>query len=376
MATHKIDTKTARNKLAPRNEPYFVKMGKGLALGYRRTKTGGSWVARRTKTGGVKIYQALTDADDYDTATALATEWFGAAGTSTDHKYTLRRAMETYQRNLETQGKTSRAKMTSVVVNNLDAYPVRLIDAKLTELTTPDLRDWRDSMVATSGDKEAVRKSKATANSYVKHVKAALNLAHRDNMIASDRAWRLLETFKGVTAKVALLLTNEQVTRLVTAAKPAYGAVLKAAALTGCRNCELNESRVSDFDAKRGTLDVDGKTGERSVFLSQDAVAYLKTQAKNKLPGAYLFTQANGKPWDSNVQGMAMKALRKRANLPANTTFYSLRHYHISMQLNQGLPVLFIAQNNGTSVRMIEQTYGKFSDESRHDIAQRLSLAI
>jgi hypothetical protein len=40
-----LQSKTARQELAPRGKPYNVSLGRGLALGYRRpVKGAGSWV--------------------------------------------------------------------------------------------------------------------------------------------------------------------------------------------------------------------------------------------------------------------------------------------------------------------------------------------
>ena len=47
MASPKLDTRTARTKLKVQREPYWVKIDRGLQVGYRRGATGGTWVARQ-----------------------------------------------------------------------------------------------------------------------------------------------------------------------------------------------------------------------------------------------------------------------------------------------------------------------------------------
>jgi hypothetical protein len=42
----KIDTKTARAKLAPRPQPYCRGIAQGVQLGYRKGATGGTWLVR------------------------------------------------------------------------------------------------------------------------------------------------------------------------------------------------------------------------------------------------------------------------------------------------------------------------------------------
>src|SRR5262249_40985727 len=60
----KLDTRSARAKLPARREPYWVVMVKGAAVGYRRGKRGGTWIARWRDDQGLQRYQALGVSDD------------------------------------------------------------------------------------------------------------------------------------------------------------------------------------------------------------------------------------------------------------------------------------------------------------------------
>ena len=42
----KIDTRSARAKLAVRREPYWTAISEGCALGYSRGAKGGTWIAK------------------------------------------------------------------------------------------------------------------------------------------------------------------------------------------------------------------------------------------------------------------------------------------------------------------------------------------
>ena len=55
----KIDTRSARAKLAKRREPYWVVLTQGCAIGYRKGKNGGSWIARWRGPDGKQRYHAL-----------------------------------------------------------------------------------------------------------------------------------------------------------------------------------------------------------------------------------------------------------------------------------------------------------------------------
>ncbi len=50
----------------------------------------------------------------------------------------------------------------------------------------------------------------------------------------------------------------------------------------------------------------------------------------------------------------------KAEKLLGETTFYALRHTHISLALLAGVNIQVLSENTGTSVRMIERYYGKF----------------
>ena len=50
---------------------------------------------------------------------------------------------------------------------------------------------------------------------------------------------------------------------------------------------------------------------------------------------------------------------------------YALRHTYVSMAIEGGMPLNVIAENCGTSVRMIEKTYSKILAENRRDFIER-----
>lgn len=67
IRSSKLETRSARLRLAIRKKPYFVKIARGLSLGYRRTKTAGTWVVRVTRDNS-DWTQALGKADDHEEA--------------------------------------------------------------------------------------------------------------------------------------------------------------------------------------------------------------------------------------------------------------------------------------------------------------------
>src|SRR5699024_473895 len=78
--------------------------------------------------------------------------------------------------------------------------------------------------------------------------------------------------------------------------------------------------------ARTSTVTFKGKTGGRSVPISDAAVALFKRLSKDKLPAAPMLTQDDGKPWKhSKVWADVVRAAAKKAELPAGV---SLRNRH------------------------------------------------
>ena len=66
----RLQTREARRKLAPRHQPYYIELRRGLHLGYRRGTAGSSWYLREFKadvaypSGGRYIKRRLGLTDD------------------------------------------------------------------------------------------------------------------------------------------------------------------------------------------------------------------------------------------------------------------------------------------------------------------------
>ena len=51
MPVYNIRDREKRTQLPPSQKPYWKKISKGMALGYRRNKRGGVWVVRSFENG-------------------------------------------------------------------------------------------------------------------------------------------------------------------------------------------------------------------------------------------------------------------------------------------------------------------------------------
>lgn len=369
----KLDTAAKRIRLKPRREPYWHKIAKGKYLGYRRTPGGsGTWTARMRGEDEKQKYHALGSDLGFDEALKAAMHWMGHAGRTEDHRYTLKQAVDDYVRHLEINNSS---KASSDTKQRLEKHlPSRLLKTELSRLTTAKLNRWRDSMVKTKGDDDDIRKSKDSVNRVLSMLKAALNLAFRNGLVATDTDWRRVSAFRNVTANRRLFLSDKQVTELLEATSREFHNLIKAGVLTGARYGELAEVKVKNFDSKQGTIELIGKTGHRVCFLSDDAIKFFKAISENRLPEAYLLVKDDGTPWGRAHQQRPMGEAVKQAKLPKDTVFYSLRHYHISKALLSGMPMQVVAENTGTSVKMIETNYGKFTRKDRRDMMNEVVL--
>ena len=368
-----IDTPTKRNRLDPRREPYWQKIITGRYIGFRRTEGGGAWVARLTQDRR-SVYEALGGEDvlTYDQAVEKAIEWFAHATGVENHRYTVWDAVIDYRDHLKVNNSETAASDAHDRLNN--HLTDKLKHTPITDLKTVQIKRWHQGLVRITDSAEDMRKSKDGANKLLTKLKAALNLAFNSGLAANDREWRRVKPFRDVGASSTLFLTDDQVKALLEVSTGGFRALLQAAVYTGARYGELTGLRAQDLSHEHGTLRLDGKTGERVCYLSDAALAWFKRQAKGKLPKAPLLPRDDGEPWGKSRQHRPMQQAVRAAKLPAETVFYSLRHYHISKVIAAGVPVQVVAENCGTSVRMIEKHYGKFLPQDRRDFFNRVAL--
>jgi integrase len=133
---------------------------------------------------------------------------------------------------------------------------------------------------------------------------------------------------------------------------------------------------VSDFDHRRSELVVEAdKAGKgRRILLPDSIVVQLRAQSRNKLLGAHLFARADGEPWNKDSWKGPIKEAAFVAELPAETTAYTLRHSTITDLVTGGLDLLTVAQVSGTSVAMIEKHYRHLRREHARDALAKLTL--
>jgi hypothetical protein len=181
-----LETRTARlGKLVVAAKPYYVKIYPGLHLGYRRTRSAGTWVARIANGRGGNWVERLGTADDYEDANGDSVLDYRQAQDAARERaskpkrrdatkpMTVGEALERYYSDLARRGADTR-NVNPVHWNKLP------LDTAVRDLTARQLLEWRDRVPGRP----------ATINRVCTVLKAALNLAAKIEGISDRSAWQ------------------------------------------------------------------------------------------------------------------------------------------------------------------------------------------
>jgi integrase len=400
MARHirhaKLDSRSARIRLAQRREPYWAPMSGGLAIGYRKGATGGSWIARHYSAEHGRRYHALGAADDvldadgrgvltFDQAQDRARQWMPPAGDGPRGPYTVNDACDGYLEFLHADGRTAGAlrdatyRIDAFIRPTLGAFEISRLEAK-------QLRAWLSSLAKAAprlrtrpGDAQRhksgaadSRARKATANRVLTSLKAALNFAFDEGLTPSNREWgRRVKPFENVeTARVRYLQLAEA-TRLINACDEAFRPMVTAALMTGARYSELARIKVADFDADARTVFVELSKGgkARHVVLSAEGAKFFAQACVGRAGGELLFRRPDGGQWLKSHQARPMRDASRRGRINPAIGFHVLRHTYATLLVKSGAPLHVVAKNLGhvskdgqPDVRMVTKHYAHLEE--------------
>ncbi len=422
MATPKLDSRTARAKLKQKREPYWIKIDRGLQLGYRRGANGGTWVARRWNSATEKYeYSRLGLADDDQKADGKTVLDYTQARKRADNEdpshdidksaYTVANAAEDYLRWYKLNRKAhERTEQTC----NAHILP-KLGSLKVGQLKTRQINKWLHELAEAppkaSGGKpkppyakkintgkrtksnynpiykyeplpysdwteEMRRKRKSTANRILTVLKAALNHAWKNGHATHREEWQKVEPFKEVDAPKVAYLTEKQAGKLLKAASDDFRPMAKAALLTGCRYGELTRLKASDL--MDGQLFIEKtKSGKpRHVPLSHGGIVFFKALAEDRQPNDLMLTHLDGSSWDRSHQTRPMRQACEKAGIDP-VGFHVLRHTYATLLLrtdgSQGVSIRYVAALIGDSVATCEKHYGHvIQDDLQKEVARKL----
>jgi len=391
----KLESATARRKLAVRKKPYWTPISPGIHLGYRRNAGAGTWSVR-VADGGAEWIKRIAVTDDLEPASppAVLNYWqaVDAARTLARRQHgeaidesrplTVSEALTLYEKDLLARGgspynsRHARLHLPGSILNK----PVALLGAT-------ELRKWRDSLLAKGLAPGTVNRTKTG-------LRAALELAAaHDPRIANQRAWKVgLAALPDAHVARNVILDDAAVRRIVAAAYEhdrAVGLMTEVAAVTGARLSQLARLEVADLQADgpepRLLMPLSAKGRARNkrherrpVPISSSLALTLKQQAAGRPAEAPLLLRPNGERWGYGRRRHHrndMRAVVEAAGLdPDKVTLYALRHSSIVRQLLANVPIRVVATLHDTSVKMIERTYSRHIASHSDDIARRALL--
>jgi len=389
----KLDSRSARSRLATRREPYWTVVSRGCAIGYRKGAKGGTWIARFRDADGRQHYEALGGADDavesdvagtlaYAQAQERARAWFAvtsrnlAAGVPTGEIWTVGNALDTYLAWYEVHRKAvSRVRWVT-------AHLIRpaLGDIPLERLNRQQIVRWHEQLANTparvrvkpgmavryrdvSADPDAKRRRQSTANRVLTVLKAALTRAYQEGHVASDEAWRRVVPFRGADAPRVRYLSDVEARRLVNACEGTFRTLVTAALLSGARYGELTSLRVADFDTTAKTVHIrpaTSKSGKgRHIALSDEGQTFFAGLARGRPSRDLMLAKDGPRNWRTSEQKRPMLKACAAASIDPPVSFHALRHTYASRLAMRGVPLAVIAAQLGhTDTRMVERHYG------------------
>ena len=391
----KLESRSNRLKLKA-GIRHWKAVGRGLALGYRRTKEGfGTWSARLLQSDGKYALKAIGAADDYQDANgADIFDYFQAqdgarklADTAKRHggiitkAATVAEAAERYMAWYKDHRRAYGATDHSIRVHILPA----LGDKTVSGLTAAHIRGWleklatRPARVRTSklskkqNYKDAAvtqdqkRARRATANRIFNVLKALLNRAYHDGSVNDDSAWRQVKPFPKVDEARIRFLTDSEGVRLVNASVPDLRLLINAALLTGARFGELVAMRVNDVSIRDSRVYIaQSKSGKpRHTPINPEGVTFFRAVILGKKGDDLVFVRKDGSAWGKNHHVRELTKACKVAKIAPPIAFHELRHTYASHLAQAGVDLLTISKLLGhADTRITSKHYAHLADKT------------
>ncbi len=364
-----------RLRLAIRKKPYWIALSEGQHLGYYRGRRVSKWVARFRQLAGSRYYQehTIAETDDFvdaDGAKILsfrqaqetARRWFADIGQNDDlsaRPYSVSDALDDYLDSFAGKDlENTRRRVEAIIRPQIGAHDIA-------KLTAKSIIDWHLALAEsparlrtapgavqnfrpTAHTSDARRSRRSSANRILTILKAALNVAYRNEKVADDHAWRRVKPFAKTDAPRLRCLDDNESRRLVAGCNVNFRPMVKAALLTGARYSELAALEVRDFDRQSRTLWLrDTKAGTpRPVYLEGEGFQLVVQAILGKSRGDLIFPRLDGKKWGAAHQVRPMSAACKVAGLdPAG--FHDLRRTYGARLARKGVPMAVIAEALG-----------------------------
>lgn len=422
-----LESKTARLTLAPRNAPYWLAIGEGQQVGYRKGIKDGYWVARLTDMQSrKKVQESLGTADDqqeadgkevltYFQAVEAARDWFKRSKEAAEARVAVRpskniitvsQAVEIYIEYLKTDGKSGESSEKAAFANIYRA-PIAL--KRLVDLTVDDIKGFRDfiansprrtrlkpkpvpkrkrktqpkavekpkgkwALAAESMDPETLkaelkRQRKSTANRVLAILRGALNYQVAQDPTIDDRAWRAVKSFKKADGIRTGYLEVEDQRKLLEACPAGLRELVAGALYTGARFGELRMLRIHHVYLKAMNLKIeDSKTYQpREIPLTDEGCRFFAKLVEGRKRNEFVFLRSDGMQWGKSHTFRPFRIACDAAGVQP-ITFHELRHSYASLLVMAGAELMAVAKILGhADTRMVEKHYGHLRKTWLHE---------
>jgi integrase/recombinase XerD len=157
---------------------------------------------------------------------------------------------------------------------------------------------------------------------------------------------------------------------MIAVCSPRFGALVRAAWLTGCRQNELVRLTWRQINLTARTLEIIGKGNKRRVIRLSDA-AYQHIAAQPRVPGRELvFAKADGSAF-SKAAGDYAHFRRKLNGSHRRFRFHDLRHLYAVETLRSGVSIYDLQRHLGHSSISVTELYLSFLTPDETDDARR-----
>ena len=350
---HRMESRDARLRLAPRKEPYWRQIVPGTFLGYYRGAKGkaGTWITRQRAGDGYQS-QRIGTADDFagadgevvldysqaiKRATTVQVEQRAPLPKHYGDGDTLNALFADYIEDRQsTPNQRTKRTMAPGTVSVSRGFWKRHVEASIgkklaTALSADDIRKWHSALAKKPAtvrgkvqdfdteDASQVRARRSTANRILTLVKATLTWARKRDRLPSGLPdyWRSVDPFGLGDDPPPRMLEADEIRRLLNAAAPDLRALLTGALMTGARYGELCALKVADYSNEHGLVRIHQfKTGKTLWQpLTPEGRGFFDRLTAGREPSQLMFTREDGRPWEKSDARRPMIEATVNANL-------------------------------------------------------------
>lgn len=170
---------------------------------------------------------------------------------------------------------------------------------------------------------------------------------------------------------------HADVERVIAAASPRFGAFIRAAWLTGCRQDELVRATWRQLNPRARTLDVIGKGNKRrTLALSAQATAHFEAQPRT-LGSELIFCGDGGLPYAQpasdfcHVRRVVEATARRDKSKFRRFRFHDLRHLFAVETLRGGTDIYTLSKHLGHASLGVTEIYLAFLTPEEADAAKK-----